>query len=464
MNNSNFIINNNNIHSINPNFLMNIPMNQINFMNQPNNNINNMNQPLNGMIQPLNNIVQPMKNNVSCPVKGIFNKTNIIEVQETTFINSVLQSLSSLNCIKNWYYVLNLNKNHLMSNNNSSITKEFYILLFSLYTGQQPDSTNIILNFNNKLRYLYDNIQIQQDPYNFIYYFLDLLHLENNNPLVPNFNLNDICYPCTENMRNKEFMFNLYKNFFENTQNSIISHNFYSILKYKVACNNCPPVYNYTSQTIFEFNVDLYIKYRNEAFPQTASMNLNMDACFTCFTGGKQCRCDTCGNNNASMYINICSPSKVLILAFKREKHSYHCDITFGKQFNISKYISTDSMIGINSNTIYALKACISLNNNNQYFADICINNIWFRFLNNQITMLGNVNNDIHIFEPQLLIYELEEEQNNQMQQMMLKKIQMNQLRFIGEMNLMKQNILFANLLKIDNNLQRNINYILKKS
>ena len=40
----------------------------------------------------------------------------------------------------------------------------------------------------------------------------------------------------------------------------------------------------------------------------------------------------------------------------------------------------------------------------------------------------------------------------------------MNQLRFIGEMNLMKQNILFANLLKIDNNLQRNINYILKKS
>ena len=63
---------------------------------------------------------------------------------------------------------------------------------------------------------------------------------------------------------------------------------------------------------------------------------------------------------------------------------------------------------------------CISLNNNNQYYSYICIVNKWFNFLNGQILMIDNIQNSIYTFEPQLLIYEREEFQNNLNPQMMM--------------------------------------------
>ena len=49
-----------------------------------------------------------------------------------------------------------------------------------------------------------------------------------------------------------------------------------------------------------------------------------------------------------------------------------------------------------------------------KYFSDICINGKWFRFMDDQIIALNNFYNDIHTYEPQILIYELEENQNFQ--------------------------------------------------
>ena len=76
-----------------------------------------------------------------------------------------------------------------MYNNNSPITKELYLLLFNIYTYQEPDSSNIILYYYNKLKTMY-SLQIQQDPYHFFFYFLDLVHLENNNPPNKEYNFN----------------------------------------------------------------------------------------------------------------------------------------------------------------------------------------------------------------------------------------------------------------------------------
>ena len=51
-----------------------------------------------------------------------------------------------------------------------------------------------------------------------------------------------------------------------------------------------------------------------------------------------------------------------------------------------------------------------------KYFSDILINNYWFRYYINEKKMLGDVKREIHSFEPQLLFYELEENNmfNNQ--------------------------------------------------
>ena len=87
-------------------------------------------------------------------------------------------------------------------------------------------------------------------------------------------------------------------------------------------------------------------------------MNLNMDECFTNYIGGKQNNCIFC-NNPGYIYSKISSPNKVLIISFKRNNHNFNCDIDFGAKLNIANYCSKDNMSGINSNTIYNLKAVI---------------------------------------------------------------------------------------------------------
>ena len=69
-------------------------------------------------------------------------------------------------------------------------------------------------------------------------------------------------------------------------------------------------------------------------------------------------------------------------------------------------------------NTKYTLKAVVSLyyNGKPKYFADIFINNNWYRYMdfknNNGVKRLQN-NFELKEYEPQLLIYELENTQQN---------------------------------------------------
>ena len=244
-------------------------------------------------------------------------------------------------------------------------------------------------------------------------------------------------------------MLNLFFDLFRQTQNSIISKFFFNVIKNTQICGNCQTTYYYTYNSMLKFKIDDYRKYRDQAYPQKTCMNLNMDECFQCFVGGYNTQCNFCQNNNAKCSKIISNPANVLIIAFQRNIHNYNCDVDFPLKMNINKYIALEHLSGFNSNSSYILKACISLNNNKQYFSDICINNYWFRFAINNIISLGNVENDIHVFEPQLLIYELEAVQNNQMQQMMMmKQFQMIQLQNIGAQNLMLK---MNNILNMNN-------------
>ena len=469
MNNMNNM-NMNNMNNMNMNNMIMNNMNQRNNMNQMNNNMNQMNNNMNNMIQMNNNMnninmnrINPMNNMIlmnnmnmmnmnkfgalqvmnNCPYKPIINRSIINEIQDSSFINSVLQAFSFINCIKYWYNNLKINHFSIMNNINSSITKEIYILLHYIYTGQQPDSSNIILHFINKLRNVY-NLQIQQDPYFFFYYFLILIHAENNYTMNPSLDYNQISNQNIMNRRNNQYMFNLFSSFFRQTQNSIISNNFTNIIKIEINCNNCQSIFNYTPQNILSFDVDEYRKYRDDAYPKRTGNNLNMDECFQCFTGGYSIQCEFCGNTNALSSMKLCKPSKVLIIAFKRNNHNFHGDIDIEKKLNINKYIAVEHLTGINSNSSYELKACVSLNNNQQFISDIYINNIWYRFDNYRVDILGNVKNDINVFEPQLLIYELEEMKNNQIQQIMMNQMQRERMLAFMKMNMLNKNFIMA--------------------
>ena len=105
--------------------------------------------------------------------KSIINSSNIIEYNDTSFINSVLQVFSSLDCVRSWISNLNNNKQNLLSNNQCLIIKELYSIYYSLYNGQNADSSNFILNYNNKYKSVYKNSKLYNDPYHFLFYLLN---------------------------------------------------------------------------------------------------------------------------------------------------------------------------------------------------------------------------------------------------------------------------------------------------
>ena len=383
MNNMNQMNNMNNMNNINH-------MNQMNNMNNMNqmNNMNNMNQMNN-----INNmgIMNNNQNNMSPPMKGIKNYSN--NTGEASYANCVLQSLACLDCIRNWFK--QLNNNLVMNNMNIPFTKEFYLLLYNLYSKNQVDSTNIILQFFNKAS-LICNKEIKKDPYHFLFYFLQIFHKENNNPMNPNFDQNVYNNQITANMNNHDFIYNLFGSYFQQTQNSLISKFFYNIEKYEFKCPNCSSHYSYSFKNIISFDVEKYKTFRNEYNPQKIGMNLNLQECLQCYQGGYGNQCPKCGNFNGQSFINIFSTNKVLIFNFKRKNHIAQGDIDFNMKFQIN-------------NKNYILKACISYCNMPKYFTDVNINNIWYRYMEDNLKMLSDVNKEIHEFEPHLLIYEQDE-------------------------------------------------------
>lgn len=356
----------------------------------------------------INNKFNNMKN-IEPPINGIKNYSSPVE---SSYANSVLQSLACLDCIKKWYYqLIGFNFNNI-NITQSSITKLFFNLLFNLYSGKNVDSYYIINQYYQEVFQVFrKNPKI--DSFHFLFYFLDLLHFENNyisNSSVGNFNK-----PDKKCMQNDSYMFNLFQMFFKSTQNSVISTYFFNILKYEFRCTNpflkCPSLYKYQLRKIIQFDVDNYKKYRDKARPYRMGKNLNLEECFMCFFGGYDIQCKNCGNFKAKTFSSLLYSTQVLIISFKRNYHSFKCDIDFGTRINISNFCK-NNMHGFTNNN-YILKACISLYNYQKYFADIFINGNWFRFIDNNYKVLDRTKNEIYNYEPELLIYELENTQNS---------------------------------------------------
>lgn len=400
--------------------------------------------------------------------------------EENSYINSVLQSLLHLDCLNDWIKLLN--NYQVMNNFEACITKEFYQLFACLYSNQQQiDSTNLIFHYKNKIYSLY-NKEIAKDPYHFLFYFLELLHCENNSPVNKNYDINQYKNNIKNSLNQKDdkIMLNLYCNYFSQTQNSAISDYFFITEKYSFKCNNCSEsFYYYDFIKIFCFNLDKLKFYRNKENPLIASQPLNLDECFYYYEKDINTKCNKCKNNNAFNARKIFTSTKVLLISFKRKAHNYKGDIKFGLNFSIDNYVLEKNINNMN----YVLKAIISsysFNKQMKYFVDVLINNDWYRFLDNSLKKLKRIK-DLYQYEPQLLIYELGNSQLNndnfvnpfykqvnnnnfiipnqiQLMQLRLEQLKMIQvMKIMNMMQLIKQNFMLMQLNnQINNNNDKN--------
>ena len=335
--------------------------------------------------------------------KAIVNFSNINSMNDTSFINSSLQALGSTKYMFMWVRQWTNNVYQLNMNQRYALTKEMVNLFYTLYGSRNPDSSNFILRYLNEVR-CYTNLTVN-NPIDFFYYLFKIIHKENNYPMNPNQNMNSMNNLTLAQRVNDNFMRNFFFSLLSQTHNSIISQNFFTILKKEVRCNLCSITYSYEYKYMIKFPINEYKNYRNACNPQRANFQLNLDECFECYTGGYPYKCDICRSQmaNAQIYISLYSLPNVLIIALIRNSHTYSCDLDFRNNLSLNGYC----VQGMFKKSNYYLKACISLNRQGQTFTDIQTNsNCWFRYYGNQVSMLNNVNFDLKTFEPQLLIYE----------------------------------------------------------
>lgn len=355
------------------------------------------------------------------PMKGIINFSNY----NWSYVHSVIQSLSCLESSKQ-LVVLNRN-NPILNSPLFAMTNSFINLINTLICGMEGNSADIIQNFKNSYIKHQNSINsknvLSNDPYHFLHYSLQFLHLENNMAQNPNFNINILNNQNIQNKMNDDYMYCLFLSFFLQTQNSFVTKYFLNIEKYIFKCTNCSTTtFSYGIKKIIRINVDMVRYYRDLAFPYKKGMKINLDDCFRCYIGGNSFPCKFCGNQNSLIYRKFCCSAKILMIFLDRTNHSSNLKndiIEIQNRFNIGNYYSISRTTHLNYNPNYILKACISYCSMGKYFADCYINTNnnfnsgWYRFMDNQIKYLSNPFIEINEFEPQLLIYELDDSYNN---------------------------------------------------
>ena len=70
---------------------------------------------------------------------------------------------------------------------------------------------------------------LPKDPFHFLFYFLEILHYENNIPKNPNFNMAFYNQMIINNLRMDNQIIQLFSDYLEQTQNSFISQNFFML-------------------------------------------------------------------------------------------------------------------------------------------------------------------------------------------------------------------------------------------
>ena len=344
------------------------------------------------------------------PMKGIKNSN----IGNYSYAHSVLQSLCCLICINNF---LNYINKFIKGNNNKyQLTNALYNLIFSLIHGREG-SSELILDFfkiayNKNSGYIESSNVLNQDPFHFLYFLLLFLHNENIVPKNNNNNLQNLLNQNLQTHQNDDNIFHIFISYMNETQDSIISNIFFTIERYKHICYKCGTYYSYGVKNLIRINVDKIRSFRDEAYPQKKNTNINLDDCLLCYCGVEKRKCKFSKIHNIERHTQFVVPANVFIISLERNQHCYRGDVDFQTNLNLIDYINTKRTQGININSNYILKSVISYSNLGHYFADCFINNSWYRFINDQIFLLNGVR-DVYEKEPQILIYELTNQNNS---------------------------------------------------
>ena len=328
-----------------------------------------------------------------------------------SYAHAALQPLCFLDVTKNLFTFMQ--NNGMRYNNFFPMANELLKIIEKVNSGIVPDSQNIIYYYGkkymeNQMNVITKNV-LAPDPFHFLYFLFQFLHLETN---MCNRFENNFFNQSLNAMKNDNYIYMQFLLFIMKTQNSIISNDFFNTVRYTYECQMCGKYFFYSLQNIYRMNIDTIRYFRDSNDPMKQGSNLDLSELFICYSGGSYNNCRNCGNNKCPRYTRICFPAKALIISLERKNHPFKNDINILRYFDLKPFISKTRTQGLNLNTIYELKAVISyinFGNNGKYFADCKVkinnNSTWIRYIDSYYQIIQQ--NDVCIYEPQILIYEI---------------------------------------------------------
>ena len=459
MNNNNNSMSNNNINSINinANDMNNFGMNnfqnnnngnnnfmQGNFINQQNmQNMNIYNQQQQLMYNTpniYNNMNQSYNNNHSHKFLNNLNYVpmiGLVNLGQTCYMNSVLQCMSNLSSITNFF--LNQQKQDnckqhftaLGQNLDNLLCIAYKELIENLWKGpmNQPYSPIKFKQLLQKLNPIFANNTAgdSKDFFNFLIIQLhnELNGIEINPQKIKPLDDNVIVDPFNEDQVFKAFMSNFASNY------SVISRYFYGVTQGQFECQNCknklmqkginlsPIKYNFESFFYLEFPLEKVRKYVAELnnnlqyYQNITEVNL-----YDCFNYNQKLisitgYCEKCKRNDSQINtLNlIYSPSPILVLIFNRGKgKEYKIKINFEEKLDISKIVIK------NENLYYELQGVVKHlgeSTADGHFIAFCrtavpmFHNNWYCFNDQSVTQVNDWNDIINSGDTYMLFYEL---------------------------------------------------------
>ena len=314
------------------------------------------------------------------------------------YATTILESIAALETTKNIF--LNPNNAYM---NQTLITNEFRQILNNVYSSENPISAmNLINNINKYAMNHNQDLNQCNNPYTFLYYFLLMLDEEYYNAFQILNNLNQE-FPDIENAAN------FFKQIYESPSISIISKNYNFSLIMTNFCNGCN---SKKFKPIFKKTIDLTI---DSYYQMNNSQPLTINDCLKYYFTPKQVslNCQNCNSSNAFQARIILKSGPVIIINLMRNNYTGEKDPNFVIDFNID--ISPYKKNKNDGNNIYTLKSCISYSSYG-FFTD-CLakmdNNkgTWFRYMDKQVVL--NNESLLFGFQPVLLFYEANDNQNN---------------------------------------------------
>ena len=344
-------------------------------------------------------------------------------VKNISFMNSILQCLSQTKSLTN--YFLNVKNRNIIINNSISLQNKNNFQLSPLYLEL---INNLWLNnesksyspyeFKNKIEEINPLFKDSKENNvkDFIICILETLYKELKYSIKSSFNHNYNCNePYNEYEQNKVFN-HFYREFLN--EYSIISDIFFGIYETTNICLNCKKNYNskgLNNPIIYNYEIFNSIIFYLEEIKRYYQINkdISLNDCFSYIQKDEllneenQLKCKICKQKCDFIYNSkIYKSPNVLIIILERGKEN-NVNLKFSEILDITNFVSQKDEIKIIYN-LYAVITYININKINKYYIASCknpINNEWYKYNDEKVTPINNIQKEIIDFETPLVLF-----------------------------------------------------------